>query len=162
MDNVTLREPRPEDWSALTALGNTAISELESPPDQKPWADNRRWFPSDGIQRHFVALSDGRIVGYAGAEWRGGQADGWYRIFVVVAPSARATLGRWLFAKIRETLLSLSAAHAWMMEYEDDIGLLSFLEQVGFRYFRSLTTDDGFRAVQMTMDAPFDSHAISN
>jgi hypothetical protein len=91
-----------------------------------------------------------------------GQAAGWYRVFVVVAPQDRATLGRWLFGKIRETLMSISATHAWMMEYEADTGVLALMEQVGFRYFRSLTTADGFRAVQMTMDAPFDSLNISN
>ncbi|MFZ0247846.1 hypothetical protein [Candidatus Binatus sp.] len=135
---------------------------MESPPDQKSWAENRRSFPSDGIQRHFVAISDGHIVGYAGAEWRKGQAVGWYRVFVIIAPPDRETLGKWLFGEIRETLISLSATHAWMMEYEADTGLLAFMQQVGFKYFRSLTTDDGFRAVQMTMDAPFDSLTISN
>jgi Acetyltransferase (GNAT) domain len=162
MGNVSLRQPRDEDWPALAALGNTAISEMSSPPDQTPWAENRRSFPADGIQRHFVAISDGRIVGYAGAEWRTGGPHGWYRVFVIIAPQDRATLGRWLFGKIRETLISLSAATAWMMEYEDDKGLLAFMEQVGFKFFRSLTTNDGFRVVEMTMDAPFDSLKISN
>jgi len=162
MDNVSLRAPRDEDWRALAVLGNTAISEMESPPDQKPWAENRRSFPTDGIQRHFVAISDGRIVGYTGAEWRKGGPVGWYRVFVIVAPQDRATLGRWLFGKIRETLINLSATTAWMMEYEADKGLLAFMEQVGFKYFRSLTTPDGFRVVEMTMAAPFDSLKISN
>jgi hypothetical protein len=76
MDNVSLRTPREEDWPALTALGNLAISEMKIPPSQEPWAENRRSFPSDGIQRHFVAISAGRIVGYAGAEWRQGAGSG--------------------------------------------------------------------------------------
>jgi hypothetical protein len=162
MDNVSLRAPREEDWPALAVLGNLAISEMEIPPSQEPWAENRRLFPADGIQRHYVAISDGRIVGYAGAEWRKEGPTGWFRVFVIIAPHDRATLGRWLFGKIRETLISLSATTAWMMEYEDDKGLLAFMEQVGFEYFRSLTTPDGFRAVQMKMDAPFDSLKISN
>src|SRR5258708_1905753 len=113
MNDVVFREPRDEHWSALTALANIAISEMESPPEQKPWAENRRLFPSDGIQRHFVAISSGRIVGYAGVEWRKGQAVGWFRVFVVVAPPDRVTLGLRLFEKIRKTLIELSAGHAW-------------------------------------------------
>ncbi len=162
MDNVSLRAPREEDWPALAALGNLAISEMKIPPSQEPWAENRRSFPADGIQKHYVAISDGRIVGYTGAEWRKGGPAGWFRVFVVIAPKDRATLGRRLFGKIRETLINLSATTAWMMEYEDDKGLLAFMEQVGFKFFRALTTPDGFRAVQMTMEAPFDSLKISN
>ena len=162
MNKISLRQPRDEDWPELAALGNAAISEMAIPPDQKPWAENRRSFPADGIQRHFVAISDGHIVGYAGAEWRKEGPPGWYRVFVIVAPKDRATLGKWLFGTIRETLVDLSATHAWMMEYEADIGLLAFMQQVGFKYFRSLTTPDGFRAVEMTMEAPFDSLANSN
>ncbi len=155
-DGIILRQPRDEDWPALAALGNLAISAMQVPPDQSPWAENRRSFPPDGIQRHFVALSDERIVGYCAAEWRQKQAEGWFRVFVVVAPSDRATLGRSLFAKVRELLLDVSASHAWMMEYEDDSGLLAFMQEVGFKYLRAVTVD-GFRAIQMTMDSPFDS-----
>ena len=162
MDSVSLRAPREEDWPALAALGNLAISEMEIPPSQAPWAENRRSFPTDGIQRHQVAVADGRIVGYAGAEWLQGAPPGWFRVFVIVAPQDRATLGRSLFGKIWETLISLPATTAWMMEYEDDKGLLAFMEQVGFKFFRALTTPDGFRVVEMTMDAPFDSLNISN
>jgi len=159
MEGIILRQPFEEDWPTLAALGNLAISEMQVPPDQRPWAENRRSFPSDGVQRHFVATSSGRIVGYCGVEWRQNSPAGWYRVFVIVAPSDRATIGRWLFEKVREVLLGLTASTAWMMEYEADIGLLAFMEQVGFNFFRALTTPDGFRVVEMTMDTPFDSLA---
>ena len=162
MDNITLRQPCEEDWPVLADLGDLAISEMQVPPTQKPWAENRRTFPADGIQRHFVATADGRIVGYAGAEWRKEGPLGWYRVFVIVAPQDRATLGRWLFGKIQEILINLSATTAWVREYEADKGLLAFMEQVGFKFFRARTTPDGFRVVEMTMEAPFDSLAISN
>jgi hypothetical protein len=84
MDNVSLREPRDEDWADLLALANRSLSEMQSPPSQEEWVANRRSFSaSEGVQKHFVAIIERRIVGYAGAEWRKTQPEGWYRVFVV-------------------------------------------------------------------------------
>ncbi|HKM98913.1 MAG TPA: GNAT family N-acetyltransferase [Candidatus Binataceae bacterium] len=158
MGEITLRAVRNDDWSALLELAHLSLSELPIVPSQQEWMDNRRSFsPSDGIQHHFVATSGERIVGYAGLERRNTAPEGWYRLFVVVAPSARATLGTMLLAKLRERLISLDARHAWVMELAADAGFLSYLGQVGFVRSNTINLEDGIPAVQLTMDAPFQS-----
>ncbi len=164
MSEVTLRVPGNDDWPAILALAESSLAELPTVPSQLEWLNNRRSFsPSDGIQQHFVATSDGRIVGYAGVERRnkGPTARGadTYRLFVVVEPSARTTLGTRLFAKLRECLINLGARRAWVLEYEADARFISYLEEMGFARLRSFNPDDGTPLVELTMDAPFQSLA---
>lgn len=130
----------------------------------KKWLNNRRSFsPSDGIQQHFGAISDERIVGYACIERRiktiDGKktADGAYRLFVVVTPSARRTLGTSLLVKLRQCLIDLSARRAWVVEYEADTGFLAYLEEMGFSRLTTFKLSDGSPVVEMTIDAPFQS-----
>ena len=158
IEDITLRAVRDDDWSVILDLAHRSLAELPVVPNQQEWLDNRKSFsPSDGVQQHFVATSDEHVVGYAGIEHRNTTADGCYRLFVVVEPSARATLGSMLFARIRERLIRLGARHAWMMELEADAGFISYLEQVGFVRSKTVNVNDKTRAVQLTMDAPFQS-----
>ena len=166
MSEVTLRAPTDDDWPAILALAELSLSELPNAPSQDEWLNNRRSFsPSDGIQKHFVYTSSGRITGYACIERRikisrGTEpADGVYRMFVVVAPSARRTLGTRLLAKLRECLINLGACRAWVVEYEDDAGFLAYLEEMGFVRLKTFKLDDGTPVVEMTIDAPFQSLA---
>jgi hypothetical protein len=137
MREITLRTPADDDWPAILALAELSLSELPNAPSQQEWLNNRRSFtPSDGIQQHFVATSGERIVGYACIEHRnktpggGKSADGAYRLFIVVAPSTRTTLGTRLLAKLRECLIDLGARRAWVVEYEADAGFLAYLEEM--------------------------------
>ena len=160
-------EIRHEDWSAISTLAEASLSEIPPgtpiAPGVKEWLDNRRAFSEwGGIQQQFVATVDGRIVGYACAEhpplWmrHGKDVAGEYRLFVVVEPSARRTLGSRLLEKLREALISLGARRAWFQEYEKDSGLISFLEEKGFVRAASFRTiEDGTRLVRLAMDAPF-------
>jgi L-amino acid N-acyltransferase YncA len=160
MDDITLREPISNDWPAILSLAEIALSELPVVPSQREWLENRRSLAqSGGIQRHFVAASGERIVGYACAERCNGAADGVYRVFVVVAPSARSTVGTMLLARLRERLLSLGARSAWFLEYESDTGFISYLEDLGFVKVTGFKLDDGTPLVRLTMDAPFQSLA---
>src|SRR5260370_29706358 len=134
MSEIALRAPTKDDWPAILALAELSLSELPNTPSQHEWLNNRRSFsPSDGIQKHFVATSSGRIVGYSCIEHRiktdGGSepTDGVYRLFVVVAPSERRTLGTRLLAKLRECLIDLGARRAWVAEYAADAGFLGYL-----------------------------------
>src|SRR5258708_11356706 len=117
INEITLRAPPDDDWPAILALAELSLSELPNTPSQHEWLNNRRSFsPADGIQKHFVATSSGRIVGYACIEHRiktnsGSEPiDGVYRLFVVVAPSARRILGTRLLAKLRECLIDVVAS----------------------------------------------------
>jgi GNAT superfamily N-acetyltransferase len=160
-------EIRHEDWSAISTLAEASLSEIPPgtpiAPGVKEWLDNRKAFSEwGGIQQQFVATVDGRIVGYACAEhpplWmrHGKDVAGEYRLFVVVEPSARRTLGSRLLEKLREALISLGARRAWFQEYEKDSGLISFLEEKGFVRAASFRTiEDGTRLVRLAMDAPF-------
>ena len=148
------RPLREDDWPAILDLANRSLAEMPDALDQREWMENRRSF-ADGVPRHFIATSRERIIGYACIERRNTATDGWYRLFVVVEPSARATLGRLLFGKLRERLISLDARHAWMMEFEADVGFIAYLEGIGFVKGRTIDLGDGNRAVQLTMDAPF-------
>jgi hypothetical protein len=94
------------------------------------------------------------ILGYSCLERRKADADGWYRLFVVVEPVARATLGARLVRKLSGRLLELGARHAWMMEYQADIGFVAFLEGFGFVKIKSLELD-GHAVVQLAVDPPF-------
>ena len=131
------------------------MAEFPAAPSQAEWMRNRRAFsPADGIQHHFVAISDERIVGYASAERRNDAAAGRFRLFVVMEPAARAALGSILFATLRERLISLGARHAWMLEYESDVRFIAYLEEMGFVRLETLSVD-GIPVVQLVIDAPF-------
>jgi hypothetical protein len=57
-----------------------------------------------------------------------------------------------------ECLISVGARHAWVMEFEADARFISFLEEKGFSKSKTLSVD-GAPAVQLTIDAPFQSLA---
>jgi len=156
---IAFRAPLDDDWPAILDLAELSFIELAGAPSQAEWMRNRKSFtPLDGIQQHFVATSDEHIVGYACVEHRKEAAHGWYRLFVVVEPSARAELGTTLLAKLRERLIELGARHAWVMDFEADARFIAYLEQMGFVRSKNLMVD-GKPAVQLTMDAPFQSLA---
>jgi hypothetical protein len=164
MGEIELREPTDDDWLAIRALAELSLSELPNPPSQQEWLNNRKSFsPSDGIQQHFVATSGERIVGYGCIEHRyktnSGRElnDGVYRLFVVVAPSARRTLGTRLLAKLRECLIDLGARRTWVVEYAADTGFLAYLKEMGFVKLKTFELDDGTPVVEMNIDAPFQS-----
>ncbi len=158
MSEIALRAPSTDDWPAILRLAELSLSEMPIVPSQLEWLNNRKSFSlSDGIQQHFVATSGNRIVGYGCIEHRDKIAEREYRLWVVVAPSARATLGTTLLGKLRECLLSLEARRARMVEYEADAGFISYLETMGFVRLNTFKLDDGTRAVELSMDAPFQS-----
>jgi acetyltransferase (GNAT) family protein len=158
MDQMTIRAPRIDDWPAILDLAHLSLSEMPNAPSQQEWLDNRRSFSdSDGIQTHFVAFSSEQITGYACVERRNNAANGVYRLFVVVAPSARATLGTHLLARLRECLIDLGACRASMVEYEADAGFISYLEAMGFARDARFKLEDGSQVVRLTMEAPFQS-----
>src|SRR5260370_42346040 len=114
MSEIALREPGDDDWPAILDLAERSLTEFPNAPSQLEWLNNRRSFsPSDGIQQHFIATAGEQIVGYAGIEHRikttngRNPVDGVYRLFVVVAPSARTTLGTKLLAHLRDRLIKL-------------------------------------------------------
>jgi len=157
MSGITLRPPTDDDWPAILALAELSLSELPNAPNQNEWLKNRKSFkPSDGIQQHFVATSDERITGYACIEQRS-KTDGVCRLFVVIAPLARRTLGTRLLGKLRECLIDLRARRAWVAEYEADIGFLAYLEEMGFVKLKTFKLEDGTPVVEMSIDAPFQS-----
>jgi GNAT superfamily N-acetyltransferase len=134
------------------------------PPGLKEWLDNRKSFlEADGSQQQFVATLGDQIVGYAAAEhppaWMRNKpnAEGEYRLFVVVEPSARKTLGTRLLDVLGKYLVDHGARRAWIQEYEADKGLASFFEQKGFVKRISFTAENRDRIVRHSMDAPFDS-----
>ena len=166
-DSAGAREIRDEEWSAISSLAVASLREMAPAQPMAPvkeWLDNRKAFPEwVGVQRQFIAMLDGRIIGYACAEhppvWmrhREGVPSE-YRLFVVLEPWARRTLGGRLLEKLRDALTSLGARRAWFQEYEDDSGLISFLEEMGFARAASFrTVETGERLVKLSMDAPFD------
>lgn len=156
MAQVTLRALEDDDWPAILDLAERSLREVAIAPSQRGWMENRRSFSaSDGIQQHFVAISGERIVGYACLEHRNNRPDGEYRLFVVVEPTARATLGTELLARLRECLIRLDARQAWLTEYAADAGFLSYLEEMGFVRTARFNLDDGTAVVKVTMLAPF-------
>jgi hypothetical protein len=158
MSDIARRAPRNDDWPAILSLAEMSLGEMPTVPSQLDWLNNRKSFSaSDGIQQHFVATSDERIVGYACIEHRGKDADGVFRMWMVVEPSARSTLGARLLAKLGECLLSAGARRAWMAEYEADVHFVSYLESMGFVRRSTFIADGGIRAVELVMDAPFQS-----
>jgi hypothetical protein len=160
MDSVRLREPCDDDWPAILKLAELSLGEMPAAPSQQEWLDNRRSFSqADGIQRHFVAASGDRIVGYACIEHRNTTPEGVYRLWVVVVPDSRTTLATWLLAELRECLMRVGARSARMVEYQADARFLSYLVERGFVKGQIFTLDNGSPVVGLTMDAPFPSLA---
>lgn len=171
MGEFGIRRPCDDDWQAILNLANCSLSEMPGAPSQQEWLDNRRSYsPSEGIQRHFVATSGDQIVGYACIEHRDNlklhppatkAAHGEYRLFVVVAPADRATLGTRLLKLLRQQLIDLGARRVWMTEYEADTRLVSYLERIGFVRQTTSRLPDGTTAVRLIMDAPFQALAAA-
>ncbi len=137
-------------------LAHLSLSELTRVPRQDEWLHNRREFsPSDGFQHQFVATAGQRIVGYAAVERRNGSSENLYRLFVVVVPHERASLGTILFEKLRGHLIELGAQRAWMMELAADRGFISFLEGLGFISVNSVGLLDGTAALRLVMESFF-------
>lgn len=167
MSKFSIRTPGDDDWPAILKLAHESLIEMPGAPSQQEWLDNRRSYsPSEGKQRHFVATSRDQIVGYAGIERRDNfklhppavsAADGEYRLFVVVAPSERSTLGTQLLKLLGRQLIGLGALRAWTMEYEADVHFVSYLQRMGFVRQTSFRLPDGTAAVRLIMDAPFQS-----
>jgi len=166
---IGIRFARDDDWPAILELANRSLSEMPEAPSQREWLDNRRSYsPPEGVQQHFVASSGDYIVGYGCIEHRDSPtspppankiAHAEHRLFVVVAPSDRATVGTRLLQLLGRQLIELNARRAWMMEYEADSRFVSYLGGKGFVRQTSLTLSDGTTAVRLIMDAPFQSLA---
>ena len=156
MAEVTFRAVGVDDWAAILDLAHLSLSELTRVPPQDEWLQNRREFSSsDGFQHQFVATTGERIVGFAAVERRNGSSENVYRLFVVVAPHERASLGTILFEKLRGQLIELGARRAWMMELAADRGFISFLENLGFISVNPVGLLDGTTAVRLVMESPF-------
>jgi GNAT superfamily N-acetyltransferase len=156
-------ELRDEEWGAIRSLAEASLKEMKAAPGLKEWLDNRKSFiDSGGIQEQLVATVGDHIVGYGAAEhppvWMRNKvgADGEYRLFVVVEPSVRKTLGVRLLDALGKYLVEHGARRAWFQEYTDDRGLVSFLERQGFVKRISFTAENGDRIVRLSMDAAFD------
>ena len=167
MSEFGIRNLCDDDWPAILKLADQSLIEVPGAPSQQEWLNNRRSYsPSEGIQQHFVATSGAQIVGYACIEHRDNfnlqppainRAHGEYRLFVVVAPSDRSTLGTRLLKLLGRQLIDLGALRAWMREYEADVHFVSYLERMGFVLQTSFRLPDGTTAVRLVMDAPFQS-----
>jgi hypothetical protein len=158
-----IRQLRDEEWSEILRLADASLTEMPMAPSMKEWLDNRRSFQyPESVQENFVATLGKQIVGYACAEhppvWMRTSKDatGEYRLFLVVEPSARRTLGNRLLAKLRESLIAHGARRAWFQEYESDTGLISFVEEKGFIRGAAFRIEDGTRIVRLSLAAPFD------
>jgi GNAT superfamily N-acetyltransferase len=156
-------ELRDEEWSEILHLAEASLTEMPIAPNVKEWLNNRRSFQeADSVQRHVVATLGKQIVGYACAEhppaWMRNTKDaiGEYRLFMVVEPSARRTLGTRLLGKLRESLITLGARRAWFQEYAADRGLISFLQEKGFVRAADFRIEDGSRILRLSMGAPFE------
>jgi GNAT superfamily N-acetyltransferase len=171
LGEVAIRIPQDHDWPAILKLASRSLSEMPAAPNQQEWLDNRRSYsPSEGIQQHFVAISGDQIVGYACIEHRDNlklhppatkAAHGEYRLFVVVDPADRATLGTRLLTLLRQQLIDLGARRVWMTEYEADTHLVSYLERIGFVRQTTFRLLDGTTAIRLIMDSPFQSLAAA-
>jgi hypothetical protein len=154
---------RDGEWATIMTLAEASLAGMTMAPSQKEWLDNRRSFTeSGGVQHQLVATLGKRIVGYATAEhppaWMRNSEDatGQYRLFIVIDPASRMTLGVRLLERLRDLLVNLKASRAWFQEYEADTGLISFLEANGFVRASAFQIEDGTRIVRLFMDAPFE------
>lgn len=159
MSNWTLREPSSADWPRILELANASLAEIPNAPRQDEWLANRRAYLQGGKRHHVVALEGGRVVGYAAAEHAIHALPGEFRIFVVVPPSARETLGTYLLRELRRFLLTANAATIRMLEYEADSAFIAFLQARGFVHRKTFAMADGIPLAELRMDAPFASLA---
>jgi hypothetical protein len=171
LSEFSIRMLCEDDWPAILNLANQSHLEIPDASSQQEWLENRRSYsPSEGIQRHLVATSGDRIVGYACIEHRDNfkihppainAPHGEYRLFVVVAASDRSTLGTRLLKQLGRQLIELAALRAWTTEYEADAHFVSYLERMRFVRQTSFRLPDGTTAVRLIMDAPFQSLAAA-
>ncbi len=150
MSQVQLRPPADRDWPEILRLAHASLGEMSAVPSQQSWLDNRKSFSqSGGIQYHFVASSGDRIIGYACAEHHARAADGEFRLFVVVEPADRETLGTKLFDRLSEQLPHLGATYVWVLEYKTDVKFLQWWRERGFEFLKEFVLDDGTPVVEL-------------
>jgi hypothetical protein len=142
---VELREPREDDWPAILALANRSVRAVPGAGSQEEWLHNRQ--RPAGLQRHFVAIEAGALVGYASIESPPGRAERGVRLFVVAPPERLAEIGPLLYGRIESLLPELRAEEAWLVEYAGDPQLLGFLGERGFQEARRFRLEDGVEGV---------------
>ena len=157
--NWTLREPTNADWPAILQLANASLGEMPGAPPQDEWLANRRAFLVPERRHHLVAIEDSHIAGYVCAEQPVQAPPGEYRIFVVVLPPARETLGTHLLRQLHRFLLKANARTIRVLEYEADSNFLSYLRGRGFVYRKTFTLPDGIAVAELRMEAPFEALA---
>lgn len=155
MSNWAIREPLDADWPAILKLANASLADIPNAPPQDEWLANRKAYLQGGRRHHVVALDSGHIAGYAAAEHSLHAPAGEFRVFVVVPPSARETLGTYLLREIQRFLLAANAGAVRMLEYEADAALLGYLRERGFVQRKTFTLADGSAVAELRMDAPF-------
>lgn len=155
MSNWTLREPTATDWPAILQLANASLTDMPNAPPQDEWLANRRAYLQGGKRHHVVAVDEGRIAGYAAAEHALQSTPGEFRVFVVVPPADRETLGVYLLGELRRYLIRENASFIRMLEYEANSAFLAFLSGRGLVHRKTFAMADGVPLADMRMDAPF-------
>ena len=144
---MDFRTPRERDWSTILSIANASVADVEGAGTQEEWLDNRRNFPPDGIQHHFVCTDSERVVGYGAAEHACNAPEGAYRLFVVTTPAKLATIGNGIFNELSILLTQLGAHNSWFVEYATDMRLTGFLIDRWYSEVRSFNLESGIAAV---------------
>jgi N-acetylglutamate synthase-like GNAT family acetyltransferase len=129
MDAIALRAPSEADWHDVLAAADAAVP--FDPAMNRQWLQNRRQLDATAVRRHYVAVQDGRGVGYGAVELRApGESEA--RLFVVTAPSLLSSVGAALFERLTADARALGVTLLWLREYAIDAPLLRFLSDRGF------------------------------
>lgn len=123
---ITLRQPTDSEWHVIYDLAVAAV-----PWDDKgnqEWLTNRMTFK--GRRQHYVADSNGQLMGYGGVEE--GLETGVFRVFIVMAAEHFSTVGEVLYRQLCEDLNALNAHRVWVREYASDDTIQAFFARHGF------------------------------
>jgi hypothetical protein len=135
-----LREVMPSDWTEIGALADAAVRHIAGAPRQGEWLENRRSFR--GPRRHYVAVEQSRIVGYAGIEQQRGSTDT-YRMFLVLAwlQEDSVAIADAMLARLLQDAAQSGASRVWLREYAGDTPFVGYLLSRGFEIEQEFVVD---------------------
>ena len=144
--------PREPHWPEVLEIASRSVAHLPGAAKQDEWLQNRRTFSQRGDQIHFVALENGRVVGYGAIEGEAPSPTGEYRVFIVVDPDQRDTIGSAIYSRLEELLEDREATGSRFVEYAQDIRFIEFICARGYVESRRFPLASGVEAIVLSKD----------
>jgi hypothetical protein len=91
-------------------------------------------------------------MGYGAIERESPSPPGEYRLFIVVDPDRRDTIGGAIYSQIEEILEDREATGSWFVEHAEDVRYIEFIRARGYVESRRFLLPSGLEAIVLSKD----------